>query len=247
MLVTLGTNQAISASSSFTYTYSPQSVQKVMLFLEDAGGGHIYGAKVTIQIGSTTVCNGASFWGLAGLNALQNGEDLSNLRGLLSIDLGSHICSIQDNLYVTVSTSDALDAVDCSAIVNEPGQNFPVRITEYSDNTFTSPNNLLAVAYDASGNATIEESTDVCEVRNQLESSSPQFASSASYFKSVSPSSDSQYWGLLNRNSVPMSTTYNYTSSLVDRIITVEQMGTTAKAQAQARQSARVAVSMAGK
>ena len=44
-----------------------------------------------------------------------------------------------------------------------------------------------------------------------------------------------------------MNTTYNYTSSVVDRVITIEQMGTSRAQQAQANQSARIAISQAGK
>ena len=69
MLVTLANNQTISASSSATYTYSPNSVQKVFINMEDADWDD---ASVTVQIGSTTICNGISAFGLMGLTQLES-------------------------------------------------------------------------------------------------------------------------------------------------------------------------------
>jgi len=246
MLVTLGTNQGISASSSHTFTYSPNSVQKVFLRLEDADWED---ATVTVQIGSKTICNGAKVFGLAGLTLLTSNAGLNagDVNGFICMDFGSHQCTNNDNLYVTVTAVGELSAVDCSALVDAPGENFPVKITEYSDNTFTSENNLFAICYDA-GKAAIEEDTNNCEIRTSISSSSPNFTSASSWYYAESYSTDGvQLFGILNRHAVPLKTTYNYVTNVVDRILTIEQMGTSRAEQSQAKRSARIAMSQAGK
>lgn len=246
MLVTLGTNQAIGANASHTFTYSPNSVQKVFLRLEDADWED---STVTVQIGSKTICNGAKVYGLAGLSMLQSNATLrfDDTSGFISMDFGSHQCTENDNLYVTVTASGALDAVDCSALVDEPGKNFPVKLTEYSDNTFTSENNLFAICYQAA-KGQIEEDTNNCEIRTALQSSAPTFASSCSWYNGEAvDDAGATVFGILNRHSVPLKTTYNYVVNVADRILTVEQMPTTRQAQQQASQSAKVARSQAGK
>ena len=247
MLVTLGTNQAISASASHTFTYSPNSVQKIFLRLEDADWED---CKVTVQIGSKTVVNGAVVFGLWGLSSLSSNAagGVGSATGYVSIDIGSHQCTQNDNLYVTVQApAAAIDAVDCSALVDEPGQNFPVKITEYSDNTFTSENNLFALCFNSAEND-LDEDTNVCEIRTSISSSSPTFTSSSSWYKSEMLNSDqANMFGILNRHSVPLKTTYNYVANVANRILTIEQMGTSRQQVAQARTSARVAMSQAGK
>lgn len=248
MLVTLANNQTIAANASATYTYSPNSVQKVFLRLEDADWED---SKITVQIGSKTICNGAMAYGLAGMTSLQSGFSwsISATTGFLSLDFGSHQCTNNDNLYVTVQAVGELSAVDVSAIVDSPGKNFPVKLTEYADSTFTSENNLLAVIYD-NGKGEIEEDTNSCEIRTGISSSAPSITSSCSYYNAESvfgSQGPTTYFGLLNVHSVPLKTTYNYVPNTADRIITVEQMGTSKAQVAQARQSARVAVSQAGK
>ena len=229
-----------------SFTYSPDSVQKVLLRLEDADWED---AMITVQIGSKTICNGVKVFGLAGLSALQSnaGLTLGGTEGFIAMDFGSHQCTANDNLYVTVQAVGELSAVDCSAIVDTPGSNFPVKITEYSDNTFTSENNLLGICYDA-GKSSIEEDTNRCDIRTSISSSSPAFTSASSYFLSLNTNYQaSQYFGVLNVHSVPLKTTYNYVENVVDRIVTVEQMGTSRIQQSQARRSAQIAVSQAGK
>ena len=201
MLVTLGNNQAIGANSSHTFTYSPNSVQKIFLRLEDTDWDD---AKVTVQVGSKTICNGATAYGLAGLTCLNAdvGYNPAGTGGFVELDFGSHQCTDNDNLYVTVTSAGALDAVDCSALVDEPGANFPVKITEYSDNTFTSENNLFAICYDA-GKADIEEDTNNCDIRTAITSSAPSFTSASSWFFSETKDGASvKQFGILNRHSV---------------------------------------------
>lgn len=250
MLVTLANNQTIAASSSATYTYSPQSVQKVFINMQDADSED---ASITVQIGSTTICNGVLAYGLMGISMLSNNaaQSYGSAAGIfLELDFGNHECSAQDNLYVTVQAAAAeVAAVDVSAIVDTPGSvGPPLRLTSYSDNTFTSTNNLSALAYD-SGKANVDEDAYNCEIRTAISSSAPSFISAASYYKSacINQAYNTQF-ALLNVHSVPLATTYNYSSSAVtDTIITVEQMGQSTQQTSQARRSGRLALSQAGK
>lgn len=247
MLVSLATNQVISANTSQTFTYSPNSVQKVLINMEDADWDD---ARITVQIGSKTICNGISAWGLVGLTQLGCAvkQDASS-EGFLSLDFGNHECEAQDNLYVTVSALGQVNATDVSAIVDTPGSpGVPLKLTAYSDNTFTSTNNLMAISFD-SGKADVDEDNYNCEIRTAISSSAPNLISASSYYSS-SMIGDwyPNGYGLLNIHSVPLSTTYNYSSSAVtDTIITVEQIGQSASQTAQAKRSGRLALSQAGK
>lgn len=250
MLVTLATSQSIGANGSATYSYSPNSVQKVFVRMQDE---HAEDARITVQIGSTTICNGASAYGLFGLTQLSSGHSgsLAAATGILNdLDFGNHECDSQDNLYVTIQAGgDALSAVDVSAIVDTPGMvGPPLKLTEYSDNTFTSSNNLSAICWD-SAKAVIDGDAYNCEIRTSISSSAPSFISAVSYYQaSLVAGTYAERFGLLNVNSVPLSTTYNYSSSAVtDSILTIEQMGQSAKQTAQAKQSGRLALSQAGK
>jgi hypothetical protein len=251
MLVTLANNQTISANSSATYTYSPNSVQKVLIDLADADWED---SNITVQIGSTTICNGIMGFGLMGLAQLSCGAPQSIAAaegGFLSLDFGNHECSSQDNLYVTIQAGGAdVGAVDVSAIVDTPGLVAPpLRLTQYSDNTFTSVNNIGAISFD-SAKAAVNADAYNCEIRTSISSSSPSFISANSYYLSelVGTGLFPTSFGLLNKHSVPLSTTYNYSASAVtDRIITVEQMGQSSKNIAQAKRSGRLALAQAGR
>ena len=86
--------------------------------------------------------------------------------------------------------------------------------------------------------------------KTSISSSSPSFTSASSYYTAEAVNGANlpiQYFGILNQHQVPLKTTYNYVTNVVDRILTIEQMGTSRKQVAQARQSARVALSQAGK
>lgn len=245
MLVTLANNQTIAANSSATYTYSPNSLQKVLLNIEDADWED---CTITVQIGSTTILNGVSMYGLAGLSALNqyNQFDFGQPAGFCSIDFGNHILFGNDNLYVTIHAMGETTAVDVSAIVNKPDRPNPLRLTEYSDNTFTSTNNLFGLCWDFS-KAVIDEDSNVCEIRTSADSSAPSFISSSSYYQSQTVSSGSSArFGILNEHPVPLHTTYNYSSSgTVDRILTIEKMSVTRNQVSVARQSFRRTVSLA--
>jgi hypothetical protein len=206
-------------------------------------------ATLTVQVGSTTICNGAKMFGLAGITALSSGFSVndSSTNGFVALSFGSHVCTQNDNVYITITASGEVTATDVSLIVDEPGVKVPLRITEYSDNVFTSPNNLASIAYDA-GKAAIEEDTSRVTIRNAVESSSPTFTASASYWNANCISNAYHgYFGLLNQSQVPLTTTYNYVPSVADRIITLEQMGTSSKAVSQARRNTALVMSQAGK
>jgi hypothetical protein len=243
MLVTLGTNQGIGANSSHTFTYSPQSVQKIFMKLDDAATIAASTTRVTVQIGSKTICNGISLQGLIGLTRLQSGYsvDLDDRR--IVLNFGSHQLKGNENLYVTLSTVLALDAVDCSAIVDSPGEYNPLKLTEYSDNTFTSDYVYTAISYVNAGTA-VDEDNYVCEIRTATESSAPNFISANNWYSMVSiSSSDTSYFGMLVNKVIPESTTFNYSSSAAtDSILVVQAMPKGRQGKAKAIQSQRIAM-----
>jgi len=244
MPVTLGTNQAIGANSSHTYTYSPQSVQKVFLKLDDDATIALGTTRVTVQIGSRTICNGISLTGLVGLTALQCGFVATATDRRIVLNFGSHQLSNADNLYVTVTSVLALSAVDCSAIVDSPGEYDPLKLTEYNDNTFSSEYVYTALNY-ANSAAYVDEDNYVCEIRTATESSAPNFISANNWYSMNSITDDgTSSFGLLLNKKIPQSTTFNYSSSAVtDSIIVVQAMPKGRQGKAKAIQSQRIAMS----
>ena len=241
MLVTLGVNTNIAANSTATFQYSPTSFQKLFVRLEDEDWED---AKVTVQVGSTTICNGASALGLSYYTGLQcnSTSDITTTAGGIGIDFGSHQLVDNANLTVQVQAGSELTAVDVSALVdNHFAGSVPVKYTEYSDNTFSSDNNLMAICWD-SAKAEIEEDAYNCEIRNKLGSSAPSFISSSSWYQYATYSRfGDRNAGLLNKNEVPCTTTYNYSSSAVtDRIMTIEAMPSSQKQIRQAKVEANV-------
>jgi hypothetical protein len=241
MLVTLATNQTIAANGSATYTYSPQSVQKVLISVEDADWE---AGNVTVQIGSKTICNGMNLFGVLGVTQLScNQEATTSKSQILTLDFGSHQCMNNENLYVTIQAVAEMSATDISAIVDEPfAGSMPVRLTEYSDSTFTADNVLSAVSYNST-NAEVNEDTYNCEIKTSLYSSAPSFISASSYYQanSLGLQFDTNY-GLLCKHELPLKTTFNYSASAVtDRIITAEYMGSSRAEIAKGRHSAQVA------
>ena len=243
MLVTLGTNQAIGANSSHTYTYSPQSVQKVFLKLDDAATIAYSTTRVTVQIGSRTIMNGVSLQGIIGLSRLQSGFDYISTDARVILNFGSHQLKNNENLYVTLSTVAALDAVDCSAIVDSPGEYNPLKLTEYSDNTFTSEYVYSAINYSNAGSA-VDEDNYVCEIRTATESSAPNFISANNFFSAnVVSASNASEFGLLFNRKIPETTTFNYSSSATtDSILVVQAMPKGRQGKAKAIQSQQIAM-----
>lgn len=242
MLVTLGTNVAISAGSTQTFQYSPQSFQKLFIRIEDATGSNAYDTTVTVQLGSRTICNGVSAYGLAGWSQLTSGTAQSSQDAHVFMDFGSHQMLGNDALYVTLYNASAVDAVDVSALVDEPGKNFPVKYTEYADTTFSVNNVLKAISWDAA-QAVVDEDSYNCEIRTNIYSSAPSFISANSYYSSeVIGNGLQENYGLLCEHSVPLHTSFNYSSSAVtDRILCVQAMPTSRQAQSRARASGRLA------
>lgn len=248
MLVTMATNEAIAAGGSKTFTYSANSVQKVLVAFDDADWDN---TLITVAIGSTTIVNAVEAYALYGLASMQtNGKaSLGDVQDAwVLIDLGNHICAPNEALYVTVQSGSAITAHTVSAIINEPMAGvLPLRITEYSDNTFVSPNNLLSIIYDAGHQAIAGDTTNI-DIRNELQSSSPNAISACAYFYSRQfNDSYKDRWGLLNVNPVPVNTSYNYpTSGVVDRICTVEQMPVDGRQLRQATRARNQALGVAG-
>lgn len=248
MLVTLGTNQSIAAGSTQTFTYSPQSLQRVFLRLEDATGGEALGTAITVQIGSKVVCNGVQAWGLSGITNLTTGHYNNGNDTMLNIDFGSHELTTNENIYVSVYSASVIDAVDCSCIVDEPGLGTPVRYTQYSDTTFTADNALLGLMY-ASARTVVDEDDGNMETRTAVASSAPTLISCSSWFKnSTFSDQDADNFGIVFQNSVPLRTSVNYTTTgNTNRILTVEQDSITANEVRQGKNSQRVANAFAGK
>ena len=250
MLVTLGTNQALSAGASNTFPYACRSVQKVFLKIDDASGTTAYDAYVTIQLGQRTILNGAWLYGLNAYQMLQGGFDQTASENRVCIDLGSHQLLDNENLYVTVRAgAGAIDQVDISALVDgSTGSEYPVRYTEYSDNTFTAENVLTAISY-ASDRSSTDEDNYNCEIRDAVNSSSPNFISANNWFgvESVSGGNVGSY-GLLKKDMVPLTTTFNYSASAkTDRILVASLMGTNSRAISQGRRQSAIARSQVGK
>lgn len=247
MLQTLGTNQAIGAGSSVTFPYACKSVSKVFIKIDDASGDAT-SHTVTIQLGQRTICNGISGIGLDGFQKLIGGHENTGTEFQYQIDLGIHQLLNNENLYVTVSASSALDAVDVSALIDETGNGteYPVRYTEYSDSVFTAENVLTALAYknDASD---IDEADDRCEVRDSVESSSPTFISANNWFSTMCQSNQVSAYGILKATRIPLTTTFNYSSSSVNRICVASLMGTNSSAVRQGQRQQAIAKAQVGK
>jgi len=245
MLVSLATNQTILVNSSATYTYSPQSVQKVFVTVEDADWE---AGSVTVQIGSRTICNGINNFGLKGITGLISGVvSGSGLSQILVLDFGSHQCMNNENLYVTISANAEMSAIDVSAIVDEPlAGSLPIRLTEYSDTTFTAENVLSAVSYD-SAMAAVNEDAYNCEIKTSLYSSAPSLISANSYFQANCISSNNpDGYGLLCKHQLPLKTTFNYSASAItDRIITSELMSSSQGEISKGKRAFQVAKSTA--
>ena len=239
MLVTLGSGASITAGSTQTFQYACNSVQQIFIRCEESGGGNIENGFITVQIGNDVVVNDISMYAMALLSTATGGGAHAEANAGLKIDLGSHILAGEENLYVRIrnsAASAALDALDVSAIVNEGGVYQPVRYTAYADKVFTDTNTLAIYAW---CNSDLDEDDSVFTVRNQSYSSAPQVLSGSSVTQCTSwahSSNDHGVWlklATMAKNQVPLNTSVNYTSTIVDGVICVSAMDRTpAKAQA---------------
>lgn len=249
MLVTLGNNTAISAGGSVTFPYACKSLQKVFVKVDDSTGGDAYSHSVTVQLGSRTIANGISAYGVRGLAALQNNNTQSSTDFRYLLDFGCHNLLDNENVYVTIQSTSALDAVDVSALVDEPTGEMPIRYTEYSDNVFTAENVLMGLCYTASAGTAIDEDASNVEIRDAVESSAPTVISSNNWFSAESFSNaENSLYGLLKRQALPLTTTFNYPSSAtINRILVAQLMGTNTRAIRQGQRAKAIARSQVGK
>lgn len=226
MLVTLGTNTALGAGASITLPYACTSVQKIFIKIDDASGTTAYDHSIQVQLGSRVIVN-SSGAGLFYFSGLLGGSDEAGINPCpYQIDLGNHELMHNENLYVRVTGgSAALDAVDVSALVDQPNTMVARKYTEYTDTTFTQSDCLSAICYDATYNTSIAEATGVCEIRDSVSSSAPAFISSVNWAQAINSNQGTNTEvGLLKLSSTPLTTSFNYSSDKVDRILAVSQM-----------------------
>jgi hypothetical protein len=250
MLVTLGTNTALAGNGSRTFPYACRSVQKILIKVDDSTGNTAWDHYVTVQLGNRTIVNGAYAFGLLGMSVLQGGDTGFEASIGYQIDLGSHQLLDNENLYVTVRAgANALDAVDVSAVVNDPVGEFPIRYTEYSDSTFTAENVKIAISYAFNTSAVDEDASNI-EIRDNVNSSSPSLISANNWFFGSMVGSNTalaQRYGLLCKKPVPLTTTFNYSSATTNRILVASQMGTSQRAIRQGKNQSALAQSQVGK
>lgn len=247
MLVTLVKDQAISAGASYTFSYSPKSLQKVLIRIDDEQTATEWkDAKITVQIGSKTIVNNAQAWGLVGITGMLCQGRSTTEDGFMNIDLGYWECLNNENVYVTITGgAAALTAADVSLIVDEIGSPRPLKYIEYSDTVFTAPGSVCAVGF-ASDISAVAEGTGSFTVTTNSYSSSFQTPSGNSYWlaESILYGNTSEY-ALLQKNNVPMDTSFNYTDNKVDRIIVVQEERVSRQANNQARKSNIMSVAQA--
>lgn len=219
MLVTLGNNQAIGAGSSITLPYACKSLSKVFVKIDDSTGSTAWDHTVTITLGQRVIVQSSGV-GLFGFSNLNSGASTITTEILYAIDLGNHELLNNENVYVKIqSGTNALDAVDVSALVDQPLPSYPVRYTEYSSTTFTNAGTLQAICYD-SGRLAIDEDSAHVEIRDAVNSSSPTVISAVNWFGSQNKASSySNKYGMLVKNDAPLTTSFNYTPNDADRIL----------------------------
>ena len=172
MLVTLGSNQSISAGASQTFQYACNSAQKIFIRVDD-DGTDANDAYVTVQIGNDVILNDIRLSALALISLInEGGGSPANTDCFAAIDIGSHVLDPLENLYVTIRATAAITAVDVSAIVNEGGVYSPLKWTNYSDNVFTDTNTLSIYAWSAVGGS-LDDDVSAFTVRNQSYSATP--------------------------------------------------------------------------
>lgn len=229
MLVSLANDVSFSSGVGQTFTYSPSSLQKVMIHTEDTTGTGAYDGTVTVQVGANTVVNGADMFGLIGVTTLSSGATNTNVDSIIEIDLGSHVLTDNEQVYVTIVPNQAIAGIDISLIVDEPGQLYPVVFTEYSDENFTSSGALMALSFNSS-HIVVDDDNHPCEVRSSLYASAPTFTSANTWYRTQSKNTAfNDYFGLLCHYNLPYDTTFNYSSSATTNRILVVSKGITSR------------------
>ena len=248
MLVTLGSNTDIGAGASQTFQYACNSVQSVYVRCNDDGTDALKGF-LTIQIGNDVICNDISFEALGKISLLNGGGGVYADDTFFKVDLGSHILEPLENLYVTIRASVAMTAFDVSAIVNEGGVYEPLKYTNYSDSVFTDANTLAVYAW---ADANLEDDTTAFTIRNQAYSATPQVQSGVLQAMtqvvtdhSGDARAEIKQIGIMAKNQVPLDTSINYSSTIIDGVVCVSAMPKTpTKASASAQQGRAVLGSM---
>lgn len=233
MLVTLATNQALSAGSTTTFTYSPTSFSKAFLKFDDDAGDQTT-TWVTIQLGSRTIVNDVQLYQLIGYQNLYCNYTQADADTQCAIDCGTWQLMNSENLYITIRVTNAQNAVDVSAIVDEASLN-PVQYTTYSDNVFTAENVLCAMGSKSNGSS-IEEDVTAVTIRNSIMSSSPAVASGVSYMRAEAQGGGNDGYSLLYKERVPHTTSFNYSSSAtMDQLLIAQSIPYTASQLRQAK------------
>lgn len=247
MLVTLAKDQAISAGASYTFSYSPRSLQRVLMRMDDAESSyHHKDIAVTVQIGSKTIVNSCQFWGLMGYSDLSSNPGQASNKGYASLDLGHWEMMNNDNVYVTlVGGASAVTAADISLIVDEMGVPNPLQLIEYSDTVFTAPGTLGAIGF-ASDISDINAGTGSFTITTNSYSSNFQTPSAVTYYNSEQVGSFGQAgYGILCKNAVPMDTSINYTDNKVDKILTIQKCSYNNQAVKKSVKQNRIAIASA--
>ncbi len=247
MLVTLAKDQAIAAGASYTFSYSPRSLQKVLIRMDDAESSyHHKDIGVTVQIGSKTIVNNCQFWGLMGYSDLSSNAGQASNKGYAALDLGHWEMMSNDNVYVSlVGGANAVTAADISLIVDEMGVPNPLQLIEYSDTVFTAEGVLGAIAF-ASNIGDIDEGNGSFTITTNSYSSNFQTPSSVTWYNAEEIGSFGQAgYGILCKNAVPMDTSFNYTDNEVDRILTIQKCSYNSQAVKKSVKQNRIAIANA--
>lgn len=239
MLVTLANNQQLDAGSTTTFTYSPTSVQKILLKMDD-DAVDLTSMFLTVQLGSRTIVNGINFHALMGYQNLYTGMVQATADKNLFVDCGSWQLLNNENLYVTVRTVAQSNFVDVSAIVDGASLS-PIQYTIYEDNVFTAENILIAMG-SVANDAVLDEDVTNVTIRNQIMSSSPSVASGSSYFRSISQTDDGKSkYSLLYKENTPHTTSFNYSSSAtMNQIVCAQSIPYTRDMLSQAKSRAHL-------
>lgn len=249
MLVTLGSNTDIGAGASQTFQYACTSVQSVFVRCDDDGTDALKGF-ITVQIGNDVICNDISFEALGQISLLNGGGASFADDCFFKLDFGSHILEPLENLYVTIRASVAMTAFDVSAIVNEGGVYEPLKYTNYADSVFTDSNTLAVYAW---SDNSLENDTSAFTIRNQAYSATPQVQSGVlqslcqvqSSIDGTNSFTVAKRIGIMAKNQVPLDTSINYTSTIIDGVVCVSAMPKMpSKAQASGQAGRAVLASM---
>ena len=230
MLVNLANNETITSGASQTWRYACNSVQQVYIRCDDDGADALKGF-LTIQIGNDTVCNDISFEAMALISCATTSGIFGTGDVLFKVDLGSHILDGEENLNVTIrngSGDNSMTANDVSAIVNEGGVYQPLKYTNYADKVFTDTNTLAVYAWCDSASELDDDAT-AFTVRNQAYSSAPlvQDGTVVTAGNASASASGGQFYrqiATMAKNQVPMNTSINYTSTVIDGVVCVSAM-----------------------